>query len=55
MINLDARGTPFLMDGTQVNRLTLKALKNKLALVPSGADLFGDGVAAYEISSEVSA
>ena len=52
-INVDASGRAFLVDGTQVNQLTLRALVKKGALVPCGKDLFGDGVTAYSISSEV--
>lgn len=42
-----------MVDGTQVNQLTLRALVKKGALVPCGKDLFGEGVTAYSISSEV--
>ncbi|WP_138438558.1 hypothetical protein [Marinobacter alexandrii] len=55
MINVDAKGNPYLMDGTQVNRLTLKALVSRNVLAPCGADLLGQGVAAYTISDALSA
>lgn len=51
-INVDASGKAYMVDGTQVNQLTLRALVKKGALVPCGKDLFGEGVTAYGISSE---
>jgi hypothetical protein len=54
-INLDAGGNAFMVDGTRVNQLTLRALVKKKALVPCGTDLFGEGVTAYRISEEAKA
>lgn len=51
-INVDASGKAYMVDGTQVNQLTLRALVKKGVLVPCGKDLFGEGVTAYSISSE---
>ena len=41
-----------MADGSQVHRLTLRALVRKGAMVPCGTDLFGEGVRAYEIPAE---
>ena len=49
-INVDAGGKAFMVDGTQVNQLTLQALVKKQVLLPCGKDLFGQGVTAYRIS-----
>ncbi|AOY88612.1 hypothetical protein BKP64_10780 [Marinobacter salinus] len=54
-INVDASGQAFMVDGTKVNQLTLRALVKKQALVPCGTDLFGEGVTAYRISEEAKA
>lgn len=51
-INLDANGRAFMIDGTQINKLTLRALLKKQVLKPCGTDLLGDGVAAYKIQDE---
>jgi len=51
-ISVDAVGKAFMVDGTQVNQLTLRALVKKQALIPCGKDLFGQGVTAYRISVE---
>ena len=54
-INVDAAGRAYMVDGMQVNQLTLRALVNKQALTPCGKDLFGEGVTAYAIADEVKA
>lgn len=54
-INVDAAGRAFMVDGTQVNLLTLRALVKKQVLIPCGKDLFGEGVTAYRISEEAMA
>ena len=51
-INIDANGMAYMMDGTRVNRMTLRALLRKKTLAACGSDLFGDGVTAYTISSD---
>lgn len=51
-INLDANGRAFMIDGTQINKLTLRALLKKQVLRACGTDLLGDGVAAYALSAE---
>lgn len=51
-INLDATGRAFMIDGTQVNALTVRALVKKGELEPCGSDLLGDGVAAYATPAE---
>jgi hypothetical protein len=55
VVNIDAKGVPFLMDGTQINRLTLQALARKQVLIPFASDLFGLAATAYEIAGEVRA
>ena len=54
-INVDAKGRAYLPDGTQVNQLTLRALVKRQVLIPAGTDLFGQGVTAYTMASEVKA
>ena len=54
-INVDASGRAYMVDGTQVNQLTLRALVKKRALTPCGEDLFGERVTAYRISEEAKA
>lgn len=54
-INVDVTGQAYMVDGTKVNQLTLRALEKKGALIPCGKDLFGQGVTAYTISEEAKA